>query len=170
MSNFTDQIKKFILEVNTKETEVIKNIRIGVSESIIDKTPYDTITPGDGGQAKASWVATIGTQGRSNDSEKDKDGSETKNKAAQVAKSNIDEDFYLTSTCDYIGVLEYGGYPNPPKKGTYLKGSQSKDGISGPGHHVFSEGGYSAKAPRGMVRITVADFQNIVADATKSLK
>ena len=64
----------------------------------------------------------------------------------------------------YIAVLEYGGYPDPPKKGTHLTSKQSKDGKSGPGYFKFSQNGYSAKAPNGMVRITVAEFDDIVLD------
>ena len=167
--SFTDQIKAFAVNVKTTNAEIIKRVRVGVSESVIDNTLFDTMTPGDPGQAKASWTATIGSPGDSNKSARDKTGSATKSDAAQVAQTNVDKDFFLTSTCDYIEVLEFGGYPNPPKKGTYIKPGHSKDGVSGPGYHVFSNSGFSAKAPAGMVRITVADFNNIVDDAIRKV-
>lgn len=50
----------------------------------------------------------------------------------------------------YIGVLEYGLFPNPPKEGT--------------GKTV---GGYSTQAPAGMVGITIAEFPQIVTRITR---
>lgn len=167
---FADDILKFANKAVDKSHAAIIGIRGGVSGALVDITPSDTINPGDGGQAKASWVAATGSPGQSNDSARDKDGSETKAKARQMAAQNLESDFYLTSTCDHIGVLEYGGYPNPPDKGTYLKSGQTKDGVSGPGFHKFSQNGFSPQAPHGMVRVTVANFQNIVNDVVKRLK
>lgn len=168
--SFADDMRKWGSKTIETSERAIIGIRSKVSDSIIDKDPVDTTSPGDGGQSKASWTPTTGSPGQSDHSARDKDGSETKNKAHQVAKTNIDGDFYLTSTCPYIRVLEYGEFPNPPKKGTYLKGGQTKDGVSGPGYNIFSQGGFSPQAPQGMVRITVADFQNIVDDIVKGLK
>ena len=168
--SLSKQIQLFIDKTMSKLDGAIPQIRIKTSEQIIDRTPYDTMTPGDGGQAKASWVATIGSEGHSNSSAREKEGFETKNKVEHVAKNNIEDDFYLTSTCPYIEVLEYGEYPDPPSKGTYIKKGSSKDGVSGPGYGKFSSGGHSNKAPNGMVRVVAADFKNIVDDVVKDLK
>lgn len=168
--SLTSDILSFAKKALSTSEGVIVKVRTEVSDSIINKTPLDTMNPGDGGQAKASWEAKIGSKGQSNKSARDKTGDTTKEKAKQVAMTNIAQDFYLTSTCEYIGVLEYGGYPNPVKKGTYLSSKQSKDGVSGPGYHKFSVDGYSKQAPHGMVRITIADFQNIVDEVVKGLK
>jgi hypothetical protein len=47
-------------------------------------------------------------------------------------------------------VLEYGGFPNPPKFGSWKRGE------AGPAAHVT--GGFSMQAPQGMVRITAREF------------
>jgi hypothetical protein len=44
--------------------------------------------------------------------------------------------------------LEYGGYPNPPKSGSGK-----------------TAGGYSIQAPAGMVRVSAAEFGEIVGAA-----
>lgn len=167
---FSDQIKEFTLSVKGQCGETIAEVRKRVSYEIIDNTPFDTISPGDGGRAKASWVPTIDSPGTSDDSERDKSGNLAKSKVDAVSGRNTDSDYYLTSTCDYINVLEFGGYPNPPLLGTYLKAGQSKDGHVGPGHYVFSENGFSRKAPNGMVRIVVENFSNIVDEVSKEVK
>ena len=167
--SFADDIKKFAKKALDNAQTVIVETRYELSDRIIDRTPHDTIQPGDGGQAKANWNANIGSIDTSVTGSTDKTGDKTKNKAKQVAKSNIADDYYLTNSLPYIAVLEYGGYPNPPKEGTYLTSKQSKDGKTGPGYFKFSQGGYSAKAPNGMVRLVVADFDNIVLDIVRRL-
>ena len=57
--------------------------------------------------------------------------------------------FWLTNSLPYALVLEYGLYPNPPKRGTYVKGE---------GWVIKSIGGYSKQAPHGMVRIAARNF------------
>lgn len=52
----------------------------------------------------------------------------------------------------YAKVVEYGLYPNPPKKGT--------------GKTV---NGFSTQAPAGMVGITVAEWPQIVAEAVQKV-
>lgn len=70
------------------------------------------------------------------------------------SKSNPDEPYYISNNLPYIGVLEYGGYPNPPKKGSWSKRDQA--------WVIKSENGFSKQAPEGMVGLTVAKFQSIV--------
>ena len=48
---------------------------------------------------------------------------------------------YLSNGVPYIRLLEYGGYPNPPKKPTGR-----------------TTGGFSSQAPAGMVRTSIAEF------------
>jgi hypothetical protein len=45
---------------------------------------------------------------------------------------------YLTNNLPYIQQLEYGGYPDPVKRGSWIKRSRH----SGPAHYeILSEGG-----------------------------
>lgn len=63
---------------------------------------------------------------------------------------NGEDIFWIYNNLPYVHVLEYGLYPNPPKRGTYVKGQ---------GYVIKSEGGYSKQAPSGMVRITVTEVE-----------
>jgi len=47
-------------------------------------------------------------------------------------------------------VLEYGGFPSPVEKGSYIKGKYQK----------LSANGFSKQAPNGWVRATVIQMQN----------
>lgn len=167
--SFLGDINSFLKTVSDNANKVVVSVRSECSDRIINTTPYDTIIPEEGGSAKANWKAAIGSPDESVSKTKDKDGGSTKQKAHSIASMNTDKDFYLTNSIAYIGVLEYGGYPNPPQKGTHLTSKQSKDDKSGPGYFKFSQGGYSSKAPHGMVRLVVADFDNIVLDIVRKL-
>ena len=59
---------------------------------------------------------------------------------------------YFTNNLPYIESLEYGGYPNPVKKGTWDKKKKQ--------YVKRSEGGFSKQAPGGWVRTTLIAMQN----------
>ena len=139
MASFADQIAKFKAKTMHDASKAITEIRIGVSDSIINKTPIDT------GFARGNWQSSIGSPIKSEITRFDReagfaptggDGISLR-EAQEVAETEADKDFYLTSNAEYIMNLEFGG---------------------------------SDQAPHGMVRVTVADFQNIVNDIVKGLK
>jgi hypothetical protein len=69
---------------------------------------------------------------------------------------------FMFNNAPQINVVEFGGYPDPVKKGTYRKGK---------GYQVRSSGGYSKQAPRGMVRSNLAGFgQRFRQRAAKALR
>ena len=60
----------------------------------------------------------------------------------------MNQKIFFTNNLPYIETLEYGGYPNPVKKGTWVKKSKS--------YEVRSTGGFSKQvAPDGWVRKTL---------------
>ncbi len=59
----------------------------------------------------------------------------------------------IKNNVDYILKLEFGGYPNPPERGTAIKGG---------GYEIKSISGYSKQAPQGMARKNVRDWDKIV--------
>lgn len=143
MGGFLDQIRLFTANAQVKTSKAIEHIRIGVAESVINKTPVDT------GEARGNWQSSTGSPITSKIDRFDKeagfaptsgDGISLR-EAISIAKENIDKDFYIMNNAEHIQYLEYTG--------SYLGSEQ---------------------APSGMVRITVADFQNIVSDAIKNLK
>ena len=66
-----------------------------------------------------------------------------------MPKIVIGKRLFFTNPMPYANVVEYGGYPNPPKMGT----NTSESGT--PKFQKLSTGGYSRQAPSGMVRINV---------------
>lgn len=49
---------------------------------------------------------------------------------------------YIQNNLPYAAVIEFGGYPNPPKRGSYDKKEQK--------YVIKSTGGYSKHAPQGV--------------------
>ena len=96
-----------------------------VTEEVVEELTATIIdrTPIDEGNAKEGWEI-------------------------QVHESGMR--YRIVNKVPYIGVLEYGLFPNPPKKGT--------------GKTV---GGYSTQAPAGMVGVTIVEFPEIVTRITR---
>ena len=110
---------------------------------IVPRTPVDT------GRARASWQVTIGSPSQAVPPE---GGSYREPGAAEAlqAMSNLQpgQTVWISSALPYILVLEFGGYPNPPKV------------VTGK-----SVSGFSRQAPAGMVRVTFEELKQIVMEA-----
>lgn len=137
--SFLDQIIQITVNAQVKIAKAVEGVRVGVAESVINKTPLDT------GFARGNWQSNIGNPIKSEVTRFDReagfaptggDGIAVR-EAKEVASKDIDKDFYITNNAEYIMNLEFGG---------------------------------SDQAPNGMVRITVADFHNIVDEVVKGLK
>lgn len=141
--NFSSQINNFIKKANSNTSKFVTGVRVGVADSVINKTPLDT------GYARGNWQSSIETPIKTEITRYDTeagfaptggDGIALR-EAKQVAATEIDKDFYIVNNAEYIQYLEYTG--------SYLGSEQ---------------------APNGMVRITIADYQNIVKDVLKDIK
>lgn len=134
-------------EYAKKKNVQIRNVRkayaFALYSSIVKKTPVDT------GRARGNWNITVGED----------DYTQTENKTPrfqgvdQIPEPRGDETIYISNNLPYITKLEYGGYPNPPKKGS--------------GKTV---NGYSKQAPEGMVGVTLANNENIFNSAVRSVE
>lgn len=60
----------------------------------------------------------------------------------------------LFNNVPYAETIEFGGYPNPPKQGSWDKKSH--------GYVIKSEGGFSKQAPKGVYSVGVAEFNHHV--------
>lgn len=67
--------------------------------------------------------------------------------------------FSVLNVTPYGIIVEVGGYPPDPQRG-------SKNYETG-GYEIRTEGGFSKQAPAGMVRVTINEFQGIVAAAAR---
>lgn len=155
----TKAIDKLLHKVNM----VINDTAIDLFTSVVAKTPIKT------GEAISSWQASVKTPTNGvginyfNPNE-DTNTEWSRAKAQQLSQdfklniapliqaSNIRDNLYLTNDCHYIQNLEYGYYTGH----VYYKEI--------PPYYVnravpftLTAGGYSKKAPIGMVRLTVLE-------------
>ena len=136
-------LNKFCEKNKVAIKEVRKNYAFALYSSIVKKTPVDT------GRARANWNVSVGSP----DLSTTEDTRKTPKSKDKIPDPNGDESIFISNNLPYITKLEYGGYPNPPKKGS--------------GKTV---NGYSKQAPEGMVGVTLANNQNIFNAAVRSVK
>jgi len=142
-----DDVKKMIAK-NKRDTNLsLRKIYIKSLSEIVKGTPVDT------GRARNNWFLTIGTPfsllaGR----DEDKNGGDSEESLMTSPKTVLGKKIYFTNNMPYIGVLEYGGYPDPVKKGSYNKKKKK--------YIKLSKGGYSLQAPKGWVRAALMRMRN----------
>lgn len=142
-----DNVKKAIAKTKKKANNSLLKIYFSGLSRIIRETPTDT------GRAKNSWFLTSGSSfsllsGR--DSNKGGEGS--LGSLSEIPKNVLGKKIFFTNNLPYIGVLEYGGYPNPVKEGSYNKKNKSFE--------ILSISGFSKQAPGGWVRSNLIIMQN----------
>jgi len=110
-----------------------KNLCRQIAYAIIDGTPVDT------GLLVNNWFPTINRPSSKRTASTDPTGRKSKVRVNNLlARIKFRKSFYLTNNTPYADVVEYGRYPNPPKKPT--------------GKTV---NGFSKQAPSGMLRVNL---------------
>jgi hypothetical protein len=139
--SFSSDIKKFAEKGKIGYNDAVNISLLNVSRSIIFMTPVDE------GRARGNWFASLSSYPTATSDSKAVNMSQvqavTENAAGKV--------FYLTNNLPYIGKLEYGGYPNP---------SGGNKAING----------FSTHAPKGMVRISIENFEQGLKESVSKLK
>ncbi len=126
---FARLAEKMKLDLDT----VVRKSTLEVFKGVVLKTPVDT------GRARGNWNVSAGAPDTSTtQSANAARGIAEAQKALGLPAGGV---VYLANSLPYARVLEYGEYPNPPKKG---KGKTA--------------GGFSRQAPQGMVRLTAIEF------------
>lgn len=162
MAQWTMDLDKYVKEKEVEIKEIRKSYAFALYSSIVRKTPVgDTDFDEDSGRARGNWQVTVGSPAEGEVDEKRK----TPKPLSSMPEPRGDESIFITNNLPYIATLEYGGYPNPVKKG-----SRTKKGIKPPRYEIFSEGGYSKQAPEGMVGVTLANNKNIVEAVVRRFK
>lgn len=182
--NFAATISNWVKKTKKVVDADIRAIEIALFSGIIQATPVDE------GRARGNWQTTVGSPADGVVERDDPSGTQ----ALQDMVNNVGgagQVTWLTNNLPYATVLEYGQYPNPPKRGTRIKGAKlaalPRTSLAGgnPGlrqayalqtrslfapatYEIRSVGGYSKQAPAGMVRINMARIGQIVAAALGS--
>jgi hypothetical protein len=143
--SFAEQVSQFVIKVEGWSERNCRELASTVGEKLIMRTPVGSPEQvDDPGQARGNWQTTIGSPASGARDNPDPSGTATIAEMKGVVKSwkpNTGDSLFITNNLSYIPVLEYGLYPNPPKRGT--------------GRTI---NGFSTQAPNGMVGITVAEF------------
>lgn len=150
VASFTQFIDAAIVDVKASAAASIQQATFELFTRIVQRTPVLD------GQAAGNWNFSIGEPSfQVTPNAKAERGYAEAAKALSAPMGSI---VYFTNVLPYIRVLEYGLYPNPPIRGTYIPSYAVIHGIPGPRWYKFSQGGFSKIAPQGMVRISVAEF------------
>lgn len=151
--SFSKDLESFAKKTGNRLDETAVATIFKLNELVVTRTPVRN------GRARGGWIPSIGSVNITAKGGIDKDGATTISRANSLAAKALGNVYVLANNLDYIGVLEYGGYPDPPKKGSWDKKS---------GKWVrLSEGGYSRQAPHGMVRISVQELKQFIYDEAR---
>ena len=153
-NEFALDITKFAEDFEKGAEETVRGTAIELFVSIVMMSPVDT------GRFMGNWNTSAHKPNvKVNYSIQDKTGAVASAKVHSFIKKSPDwTSFFLTNNLPYAMTLEMGGYPDPVKNGTRInKTGTRKDPIK-PVYAKLSVGGYSRKAPKGMIRVSIKQF------------
>ena len=128
MRSFTDQINAFLVKAENQANDIVSSAVLDLQHQLSEATPVDT------GKAKSNWFVELDhCSGKTMTDISNKNLAEAKKLLSGVRQSRRRPKYFsLFNILEYIRVLEYGLYPNPPKK------------IMGK-----TDNGYSTQVPQG---------------------
>lgn len=128
MGSFSAQVAQFAEQAMAKADKAVRVIALQTLIRVQSKTPVDS------GALRRSWTVAL------NGFPSSYNGDQT-----IINQIKFGDVIVIATNKPYAPMLEYGLYPNPPKKPT----GKTKNG-------------YSVQAPKGMVRITVQEVQAFI--------
>jgi hypothetical protein len=135
--SFSIPIAKLAEKVKADLQTTVQKSTQQVFAAVVKRTPVDT------GRARANWNASQGAlDTTTTDSTDQARGAAEAARAGAMPAGGV---VYLANSLPYARTLEYGEYPNPPKKPT--------------GKTV---NGFSKQAPQGMVRLSAQEYEAYV--------
>lgn len=143
MGSFGRDVNRFALVVEKANESIMRSTAIELFTGILIQSPKDT------GLFQANWFVT----GKQPSTKTTKSTTAKPDAILKKVKSLQDWSiFHFTNSLPYANVLEFGGYPNPPKSGSK------------------TINGFSKMAPNGMVRVTIRKFNAIIAKNARKKK
>lgn len=109
-------------------------------------------TPADEGVHRNSWKLSVGVPSNATTTSKSKTGASSIRQLAKMPAVVLGKKIYFTNNAPAINILEYGGFPTPVKRGSYIKSSKS--------YEILSIRGFSKQAPSGWVRAALIAMRN----------
>lgn len=142
MSGWSIPLDQFAAKVKLDLETVTRKATLDVFGAVVLKSPVDT------GRFRANTNVSYGAPDTAVTASTD--AGRAQRELAKVMSLPVGGVTYISNSLPYATVLEYGGYPNPPKNPTGK-----------------TAGGYSIQAPKGMFRISGLEFSDYVKKAIK---
>lgn len=160
--SFSSSIRRFVADTKAQQDVVVRKLIFNAATIVLERSPVDT------GRFRANWQYGYGVQptGELSDTDLSANGTATRDRIAGQVEKGVGV-HYLVNNLPYAEVIEYGYYPDPVQKGTYVAKDRTKYGITGPGYVQRSEGGFSKQAPAGVLRITYEELANSLSRALR---
>lgn len=138
-------IDKAIAMMREGANDDVKGVYLAGMKNMIEQTPARK------GFARNGWRLTTDSPSKASGGTASINGNMSLNSVqSQMPNVVLGKKLYFTNIEPHTLTLEYGGYPNPVKYGTYIDGRFQK----------LSAGGYSKQAPGGWVRKTLKLMKN----------
>jgi len=137
-------VKLAIDELPKNANDNVRGVYLAGLKNIVQETPADT------GRARNNWFLSVGAPSNKTTTSESVGGGASLSQASKLPKNVLGKKIYFTNNLPYIGVLEYGGFPKPVKKGSRINGRYQK----------LSRNGFSLQAPKGWVRINLKRMQS----------
>lgn len=142
--SFALDVSKFVEKTKKNPEIVMRQVSMKLFSAIILASPVDT------GRFRMNWQASGATPRSGLVAGEDKTGAAAIASAETfITNTQAWEEFTLTNNLPYANVIEYGGYTG-----------------SGPN----TVGGYSKQAPKGIVRVTIDRFQQLIDEEAAKVR
>lgn len=141
-------VKLAIDQLEQSANDNVRGVYLAGLKNIVQETPADK------GRARNNWFLSVTAPSNKTTTSASIGGGASLSQASKMPKRVLGKKIYFTNNLPYIGILEYGGFPKPVKKGSYIKRSGE--------YEKLSENGYSKqlKGAKGWVRINLKRMQS----------
>ena len=130
-------VKKAMEDLKQSANDDVTGVYLAGMKNMIEQTPAQS------GGTRNSWFLSTKSQVSNTARKPSIGGSDSISSVLRgMPKNVLGKTLYFVNNSPPINLLEYGGYPNPVKLGSWIDGK----------YQILSSGGYSKQAPGGWVR------------------
>jgi hypothetical protein len=148
---FSLDVSEFAQVTDRRIQEVMNLVTIDMFNRIVIATP---VAEENGGLLRGNWIATKARPKKRPREQLDPTGQQAAAEIKATFEKSRARTHYLRNNLPYAAIVEYGGYPNPPKTPELRQVPPGK-----------TKNGFSTQAPQGMVRVTGMAFEKAMKQA-----
>lgn len=148
LTSFNATVQDFVNNIPVRVNLAQKKIVLDLLAGVVRRTPVDT------GRARGNWQLSIGKPATGvldrKLTKRNKTSTEEQEKVQKIPHFSV---VWLSNNLPYIEVLEFGKFTpkNPGPSKDHRKKRKGK---------TWVKGGYSVQAPKGMLRVTLAQVES----------